>query len=272
MACALTQGYTLDCKDSIGGLTSVYFAPWEDLATVTQAAGVVTTLTMDATKVFYKYDLVKESSNFAEAVNTNVANGTVFYTQTLEIILNKLQVNTRNEILLLAKNRLAVIAVDNQGDKWFLGVSYGLDFLVFFALAFLAVGFLAGFLAVDFLAVDFLAVGFFFFAPPLITESEAPISAIMCSILSKDSCASKSAPPFCFLDEFRLLLNAASARSIANNPAAVAKLSQPVGTNNSEADPRKLPPFLDLELELLELELLDFPPFCEEFILYFKQI
>jgi hypothetical protein len=79
------------------------------------------------------------------------------------------------------------------------------------------------------------------------------------------------------LDEFRPLLNAASARSIANNPAAVAKLSQPVGTNNSETDPRKLPPFLDLELELelLELELLevlDFPPFCEEFILYFKQI
>jgi hypothetical protein len=62
----------------------------------------------------------------------------------------------------------------------------------------------------------------------------------------------------------------------------VAKFSQPVGTNNSETDPRKLPPFLDLELELellelelLELELLellDFPPFCEEYILYFKQI
>jgi hypothetical protein len=127
MACALTQGYTLDCKDSIGGLTSVYFAPWEDLATVTQASGVVTAITMDATKRFYLYELVKESSNFAEAVNTNVQNGTIFYTQTLEIILNKLQVNTRNEILLLGKNRLAVIAVDNQGDKWFLGISYGLD-------------------------------------------------------------------------------------------------------------------------------------------------
>ena len=127
MPCALTQGYTLDCKDSIGGLTAVYFAPWEDLGTVTLAAGVVTTLTMDATKRFYKYDLVKESSNFAEAVTTNVQNGTVFYTQTLEVILNKLQVNTRNEILLLAKNRLAVIATDNNGDNWFLGLGYGLD-------------------------------------------------------------------------------------------------------------------------------------------------
>ena len=127
MACALTQGYTLDCKDSIGGITSVYFAPWEDLATVTVAAGVVTTLTMDATKRFYLYELVKESSNFAEAINTNVQNGTVFFAQTLEVMLNKLQVNTRNEILLLAKNRLAVIVVDNNGDKWFLGVNFGLD-------------------------------------------------------------------------------------------------------------------------------------------------
>jgi len=127
MPCALTQSYTLDCKDSIGGIQAVYFAPWEDLGTVTEASGVVTTLTMDAGKKFYKYDLVKESSNFAEAVTTNVQNGTVFYAQTLEIILNKLQVNTRNEILLLAKNRLAVIVVDNNGGQWFLGKGFGLD-------------------------------------------------------------------------------------------------------------------------------------------------
>jgi hypothetical protein len=127
MPCALTQGYTLDCKDSIGGIQNVYFAPWEDLGTVTIVSGVVTVLTMDATKRFYKYDLVKESSNFAEAINTNVQNGTVYYAQTLEIILNKLQVNTRNEIVLLAKNRLAVIVTDNQGENWFLGVTNGLD-------------------------------------------------------------------------------------------------------------------------------------------------
>ncbi len=26
MPCALTQNYTLDCKDSLGGITEVYFA------------------------------------------------------------------------------------------------------------------------------------------------------------------------------------------------------------------------------------------------------
>lgn len=127
MACALTQGYTLDCKDSVGGLKTAWIAALEDLATVTEASGVVTAITMDPSKVFYKYELVKESANFAEAVTANVQNGTVFYAQTLELILNKLQVNSRNEILLLAKNRLAIIVEDNNGDKWFLGRQQGLD-------------------------------------------------------------------------------------------------------------------------------------------------
>lgn len=127
MACALTQGYTLDCKDSIGGLKEVYFAAVEDVASWTGSAGAYTAVTMEATKTFFKYDLVKESANFAEAVNTNVQNGTVFYAQTLEIILNKLQVNTRNEILLLAKNNLVAIVVDNNGVSWILGFANGLD-------------------------------------------------------------------------------------------------------------------------------------------------
>ena len=127
MACALTQSYTLDCKDSIGGLKAVYFAAVEDIASWTGSAGNYTAVTMDAGKTFFKYDLVKESSNFAEAVNTNVQNGTVFYAQTLEIVLNKLQVNTRNEILLLAKNNLVAIATDSNGFSWVLGFANGLD-------------------------------------------------------------------------------------------------------------------------------------------------
>lgn len=127
MACALTQNYTLDCKDSIGGLKEVYFAAVEDIDTWTGSAGTFSAVTMDASKYFWKYDLVKESSNFAEAVNTNVQNGTVFYGQTLEIILNKLQVNTRNEILLLAKNQLVAIVKDNNDAFWILGFANGLD-------------------------------------------------------------------------------------------------------------------------------------------------
>jgi hypothetical protein len=127
MACALTQGYVLDCKDSLGGITEVYFIALQDVASVTEASGVVTAITKDAGKVFYKYELVKETSSFVENVNASVENGSIFYQQELTIILNKLQANTRNEILLLAKNLLVAVVADNNGKYWYLGKQKGLD-------------------------------------------------------------------------------------------------------------------------------------------------
>ena len=56
MACALTQGYTLDCKDSIGGLKEVYFAAVEDIASFTGSSGTLTAITMESAKTFFKYE------------------------------------------------------------------------------------------------------------------------------------------------------------------------------------------------------------------------
>ena len=121
MPCALTQSYSLDCRDSLGGIKSAYFIGWADVTAVTEAAGVVTAITKAVGKNFYKYQLVRGTSMFQETINSSVENGTVFYQQELTIILNKLQTNTRNEILLLAKNNLMVIVEDNNGTFWLLG-------------------------------------------------------------------------------------------------------------------------------------------------------
>jgi len=127
MACALTQNYVLDCKDSLGGLTEVYFMPADDVTSYVEASGVITTLVKATGKKFYKYELVKGTSSFVENINASVENGTIFYQQELTIILNKLQTNTRNEILLLAKNLLVAVAKDNNGAFWYLGLTRGLD-------------------------------------------------------------------------------------------------------------------------------------------------
>ena len=87
MACALTQGYTLDCKDSLGGITEVYFMAFQDVASTTEASGVITALTKDTGKRFYKYELTKGTSVLTENVNSNVQNGTLYYTPELTIIL-----------------------------------------------------------------------------------------------------------------------------------------------------------------------------------------
>lgn len=127
MSCALTQGYTLDCKDSVGGIKAVWFIAAADVTGVTEASGIVSAISKSAGKVFYKYQLVKNSSSLTENVNANVQNGTVFYAQELAIVLNKMQANTRNEILLLAKNNLMAVVQDANDKYWLLGRENGLD-------------------------------------------------------------------------------------------------------------------------------------------------
>lgn len=127
MSCALSQGYTLDCKDSVGGIKAVWFIAAADVTAVTEASGVVSAITKTGGKVFYKYQLVKNSSSLTENVNANVQNGTVFYAQELAIVLNKMQANTRNEILLLAKNNLMAVVQDANDKYWLLGKENGLD-------------------------------------------------------------------------------------------------------------------------------------------------
>lgn len=127
MPCALTQGYLLDCKDSLGGISEVYFMAEQDITSYTEASGVITALVKGTGKRYYKYELVKATSSFVENINASVENGTIFYQQELTVVLNKLQANTRNEILLLAKNLLSAVVKDNNGKFWMLGLVRGLD-------------------------------------------------------------------------------------------------------------------------------------------------
>lgn len=127
MACALTQGYTLDCKDSLGGIKAVWFISSANVSSVTEASGVVSAITKASGKVFYKYELVKNTGSLTETITASVENGTVYYAQELSIILNKLQANTRNEILLLAKNNLLAVVQDSNDKYWLLGRNQGLD-------------------------------------------------------------------------------------------------------------------------------------------------
>lgn len=127
MSCALTQGYTLDCRDSLGGIVEVYFTEAANVTSVTEASGVITTITKATGKRFWKYELVKDTSMMNQTLTASVQNGTVFYAQELQIVLNKLQTNTRNEILLLAQNSLVAVVKDSNSNYWYLGKTRGID-------------------------------------------------------------------------------------------------------------------------------------------------
>jgi hypothetical protein len=121
MACALTQGYNLDCRNSIAGIKEVHIIEWDSIATITAAAGVITAMTKTTGKKFWKYSLIKQTGSAEEAIQANEENGTVHVQQSIKFPTAKLQAAVRNEIMLLAQNRLAMVVVDNNGIGWLYG-------------------------------------------------------------------------------------------------------------------------------------------------------
>jgi hypothetical protein len=135
MACALTTGFTLDCKDAIGGIKSIRFATKADYdaLTATVASGEVTAIG-SVSAVFYKYELRRETSSFNDDPQADQATGSLHYKPSISMVMNKLDTAKRKEVQLLAKNRLVAIVEtqipddsNGDGDFWVLGHANGLD-------------------------------------------------------------------------------------------------------------------------------------------------
>jgi len=127
MSCAITSGYTLDCKDAIGGIKKVYFGNAEPSAMTlgTNASGVITSVSGIS---FYGYELLTQGKNsFTETVNSNAEVGTLFYTQVLSLEFTKLTQITRNKLNTIAKRRNVVIVETHDGTFFMLGEVYGLN-------------------------------------------------------------------------------------------------------------------------------------------------
>jgi len=128
MPCNLTQGFTLSgCKDGIGGLLEVYFIEKGNVTSYAKASGSVTALTKSTGKRFYKYELQRNTAEFKETIEGNPDNGTVTFKQELTIILNRLDVATGNEILLLAQNNLWAVIKNRNGLFQLMGEQLGAD-------------------------------------------------------------------------------------------------------------------------------------------------
>jgi hypothetical protein len=127
MSCSLTTGYALGCRDSVGGIKTIYVQGWNATGTVnTNGSGTVTGFT-GFSSGFYEYDLTKATSSMTETLNASIENGSLYYTPEVTFTINKLQVAVRNELRLLARNRLLVIVQDNNNRYWVLGAANGLE-------------------------------------------------------------------------------------------------------------------------------------------------
>ena len=128
MACSLTlTGRSLPCRDALGGVKNVWIvtsAFTDGLWTYDDAVGDVVASAATTAK---DYVSPKNTSSFTQTVNSSIENGTIFYTQTLSLVLNKPVVADVVELTNLAKGRLAIIVQDNNDNYFVMGHTRGAE-------------------------------------------------------------------------------------------------------------------------------------------------
>tara|TARA_R100000963_G_C4574881_1_gene58274 strand:+ start:42 stop:623 length:582 start_codon:yes stop_codon:yes gene_type:complete len=120
MACtALSKGRGLDCSRISGGVKFVYFGVYDQFTAPIDGTGIlvvnseITDIEMGS-NVLYRYTVPRGSTTVNETITGSTENGTLFYTPTVSMVLNKLTKEDQNEIKLLGQTQVVVFAQLNE--------------------------------------------------------------------------------------------------------------------------------------------------------------
>lgn len=126
--CELSSGFTLDCKDGIGGIKQIVLLDQNLVTGITlDAAEIITAIAGPIDADLYTYELPTQTGSFEETINFNRDAGTIFYTQTVNVMLNKLSAAKRLELQAVAQTRVIVFVNDTNNNWWAVGYEYGAD-------------------------------------------------------------------------------------------------------------------------------------------------
>ena len=121
MACiALTKGRGLDCNRSSGGVKYIYFGVYDQFTAPIDGTGIlvvnseITDIEMAVGTGLYRYTVPRGSTNVQETITGSTDNGTIFYTPTVSMVLNRLTKEDQNEIKLLGQTQVVVFAQLNE--------------------------------------------------------------------------------------------------------------------------------------------------------------
>ena len=112
MACGtLTKGRGLDCNRVSGGIKFVYFGVYDQFTApiqtvgIVQATGEISDIEMDAGGL-YRYTMPLGVASMTETIVGSRENGTIYYTPSVSVILNRLTKEDQNQIKLLGATKL----------------------------------------------------------------------------------------------------------------------------------------------------------------------
>jgi hypothetical protein len=126
MACDITLGRGISCKDQVGGLANIYYINHNDISGYTYTGDVIDTVTGGGTITGYKWEL-KGVSTFSEVFNSSRETGTSSVEQTLVLSLKTQSSVDHKEIKLMTHGRGRIVIEDHNGNFRLMGLEHGAE-------------------------------------------------------------------------------------------------------------------------------------------------
>ena len=128
MACDISKGRGLSCKDAIGGLRKVYFINYDEMseADYTYDTDGETITAVANLPSAYEYDL-HLGNDLTQNVNSSAENGTTYFEQVLNLTLKKLTAADNAEIRQIAYGHPKIMVLDQMGNYMLVGAINGTD-------------------------------------------------------------------------------------------------------------------------------------------------
>ena len=122
MSCTQTlSGLAKDCYASMGGITEVLIANYENVTAVTVTTNVISGITMASSTKFKAYSFAKNTGSLTSTYTIDPASGVKYVTSDLLLQFNRMETTKRVELTALSLADLAVIVKDANGKYWYLG-------------------------------------------------------------------------------------------------------------------------------------------------------
>ena len=136
MACGvLTRGRGLDCNRISGGVKKIFFSVYDEDVSYTYDGSnplEIDAIDWNATTI-YEYVMPLGVASVTDTITGSRENGTIFYTPTVNIILNRLTKEDQNEIKLMGATKVRIFAqlnaqLSNGHDVFIaLGMANGME-------------------------------------------------------------------------------------------------------------------------------------------------
>ena len=121
MACITTQGFCRDCSDNVGGIEELLIIERSNISAYSESGSEVSAIT-DGGATWRQYQLKKEIGSVTSTMTISPENGTRFSESAIAFSINTFKAASVNELKVALLGQLAVIAKDNNGRYWALGL------------------------------------------------------------------------------------------------------------------------------------------------------